>query len=84
VFKVTDGSEALRISEHQQDIKFVQFSSDGHFIISSGDDAVNVWDLGRRAHVAKLDAKSGLLSNNGKRLVTQGDKNTLILWELEP
>lgn len=84
VWNIADGTEALRVSEHKEDIKFVQFSSDGQFFISSGDDALNVWDLSRRAHVAKLDAKSGFLSDNGKRLITQGNKNMLILWELEP
>ena len=84
VWNVADGSEVLRLSEHREDIQFVQFSADSRFMISSGHGALNIWDLARRAHIAKLDANFGLLSDNGQRLITQRDNNSLILWELGP
>jgi WD40 repeat protein len=85
VWNVADGSPVLNITEHQKDINYVLFSSDNHLVISYSADAMNVWDLVSKAHVAKLDAiLLGVSSKDGKLLVLGGQKKTVILWEITP
>jgi WD40 repeat protein len=84
VFNVADGSPVLNITEHEKDLRYVIFSADTRLAVSYSDDAVNVWDLVTRTHVAKLsDAVAmALLSQDGKLLVTGGIKGSMILWDV--
>ncbi|HJP91184.1 MAG TPA: hypothetical protein VJ875_04460 [Pyrinomonadaceae bacterium] len=86
VWNVADGSPVLNITEHRKDIDYVLFSSDNNLLVSYGADAVNVWDLVSKAHLAKLTEATlpAFLSNDGKLLVTGGQKKTVILWEVTP
>ena len=84
VWSVADGAVVLNISGHQKDVRYVNFSADNRLVISYSDDAVNVWDLALKTHVAKLSeaASIAVLSQDGKLLVTGGMKDSLILWDI--
>ncbi|HKV35770.1 MAG TPA: hypothetical protein VJP89_15645 [Pyrinomonadaceae bacterium] len=84
VWSVADGAAVLSITGHEKNIRYVNFSPDGRLVVSYSDDAVNVWDLALKAHVAKLSeaASMAVLSKDGKLLVTGGPKGSLILWDI--
>jgi WD40 repeat protein len=85
VWNVADGSRVLSITDHRKDLDSAVFSIDSRFLTSSSADAVNIWDLTGKVHVAKLDATLlGLFSKDGKLLVTGGQKNTVTVWEVVP
>lgn len=84
VWSVTDGTAVLSITGHEKNIRSVNFSADNRLAVSYSDDAVNVWDLASKAHIAKLNeaASMAVLSQDGKLLVTGGPKGSLILWDI--
>lgn len=84
VWSVVDGVAVLSITGHEKNIRYVNFSPDGRLVVSYSDDAVNVWDLALKTHVAKLNeaASMAVLSKDGELLVTGGPKGSLILWDV--
>lgn len=84
VWDVATGQRAFNVTGHRKEIDNVAFSPDGRLLVSSSDDAVNVWVVANRKLLTKLD-NAGFpieFSSNGKTLVTAGLKGTVILWDV--
>jgi WD40 repeat protein len=84
VWNIAKELPVLNIAGHRKDIRNVEFSPDGSLLVSSSDDAVNVWDVINRTHLAKLDNASfpASFSNDARILATSGLKGTVILWDV--
>jgi WD40 repeat protein len=84
VWDAITGLPVFGLTGHRKEIQNVEFSSDGRLLVSSSDDAVNVWDVANRKDVAKLNDASfpAQFSKDGRTLATSGLKGTVILWEV--
>jgi WD40 repeat protein len=86
VWDVASALPVFNITGHLKETFSVEFSADSRLLVSSSDDAVNVWDTINGTRLAKLDKASfpACFSKDGRTLATSGLKGTVILWEVVP
>jgi len=86
VWDVRTGNETHRIkwAGHPQEVKQVEFSPDGHSILSAGLRA-QLWSLATEKEVAnfglhKAEASSAEFSERGNHILTAEDDGSVVLW----
>jgi WD40 repeat protein len=88
VVEVESGRELARWKGHEQSGVGIDWSADGRFLASTGNDGkVKLWDAASRALVRELAALSGQIlcarfSPDGKLLAAPGEGSTLALWDV--
>jgi WD40 repeat protein len=86
--QVLGGAEG--IAHRRGGVRTVRFTSDGKWIITVGEDALNLWEAGRKQILEWFGENGGVLiaevSPDGKTLAVTERKaeQTVALWNIEP
>jgi hypothetical protein len=87
VFELNTGQLVRTFDPQSNSITNVAFTGDSKFVLSSGDNAIHVWDIAAGKESRRLEGHSGqvpamAISPDGRRLVTGGDDRVIRLWDV--
>lgn len=84
LWNVETGKLKATLGQHEGGVKNVLFSPNGNLIITASEKSVNVWNTATGEMMLPLKGarSSALFSQDGRILVTGGQDNTVLIWEI--